>query len=376
MRKILLTFTALIAMVLLVSNVCWAGENEITALDLKTAVEMALGNSNDLQSADWAISKAYEQRKDAVDQVRFIPLAGSSTTPPLAEVAWSNLLKSDLNWQMKKKDLEEKKEQITLEVCKQYVTVSNAQKGVVKAEMAVERDRLALKNARLLLQVGMGSKVSVTNAATQEAISLKTLQAARESLDKAYIGFNGLLGLDVSKRLPLSTTIVYEPLNVEVDWAFLTERAIENSTDIWKLQKAVEMEQVDLDFPYGAGMGYRRYDVEKYDVDMTLASLDAAKKGLREQVQMMFHEIAALEEQIDAAKQVVLISQENLRVASVQYQVGMNTAEQVKKAKAALVDAECNLATLINSHYLLKVNFIKLTGESVMQILENQVPGT
>lgn len=175
------------------------------------------------------------------------------------------------------------------------------------------------------------------------------MAAAGEALDKAWVAFNRLVGLQPQDRPVLTEEPVTVPLTVynldaEAEWA------VESSVDIFKLERARDMAQWDIDYPwtldtYGRAV-YRTYSVQKYEVDIAGYNLAAAREALKEQVRSTYHDIRALEEQEAALEAAVKTAQDALRVIEAQYKVGLVGRDKVREAEAALAEAQANLYSL------------------------------
>ncbi|MCL6635946.1 MAG: TolC family protein [Peptococcaceae bacterium] len=304
--------------------------------------------SDVIRAAQATVDKSYEQRKDAaqvVEATSFIPAPGPEQSP-YADVAWTGLLKADAAWQMAEKDLASKKESVALEVYQKYFTVLSAQAAVYRAEAVLARDRWALQVARAVYWSGSGTKTQLAGAEAKAEGAEKGLAAAREALDKAWVAFNRLIGLQPQERPvlteePVTVLLTVYSLDAEV------ERAVESSTDVFKLQMLRSMAQWDLDYPwtldtYGRAV-YRTYNVQKYEVDIADLNLTSARDALRERVRTTYHDIRALEEQEAALEAAVKTAQDALKV--VQAQLRQSIELQVRQGILNLGAAAEEVAT-------------------------------
>jgi outer membrane protein TolC len=363
----------LLGTLLLAVPAAWAQEKpEPPKLSLREAVERAWRASDVIRAAQAQVDKAYQQRKDAADVVSrmFIPAPGPEQDP-YVDVAWTGLLKADAAWRMAEKDLANKKESVALEVCQKYFAVLSAQAAVYKAEAALARDRWALQVARAVYWSGSGTKTQLAAAEAKLAGAEKGLAAAREALDKAWVAFNRLVSLQPQDRLvlvekPMVSPLVVDSLDAEA------ERAVESSVDIFKLERARDMAQWDLDYPwtldtYGRAV-YRTYNVQKHEVDIAGYNLTMAQETLKERVRSTYHDIRALEEQEAALEAAVQTAQDALRVAEAQYRIGLIARDKVREAETNLAEARADLYSLKCQHAALLATWRYLTGRSVAGI--------
>jgi outer membrane protein TolC len=358
---------------LLAVPVAWAnGPQEPPKLSLQEAVERAWKASDAIRAAGAAVDKAYQQRKDAADVVSrmFIPAPGPEQDP-YVDVAWTGLLKADASWRMAEKDLANKKESVALEVYQKYFAVLSAQAAVYKAEAALARDRWALQVARAVYWSGCGTRTQLAAAEAKLAGAEKGLAAAREALDKAWVAFNRLVSLQPQDRPvlveePAVTLLLVDSLETEA------ERAVESSVDIFKLERARDMAQWDLDYPwtldtYGRAV-YRTYNVQKHEVDIAGYNLTMAREALKERVRSTYHDIRALEEQEAALEAAVQTAQDGLRVVQAQYKVGLVGRDKVREAETNLAEVQANLYSLKCQHAALLATWRYLTGRPVAGI--------
>jgi outer membrane protein TolC len=197
------------------------------------------------------------------------------------------------------------------------------------------------------------------------------LAAAREALDKAWVAFNRLVSLQPQDRPvlveePAVTLLLVDSLETEA------ERAVESSVDIFKLERARDMAQWDLDYPwtldtYGRAV-YRTYNVQKHEVDIAGYNLTMAREALKERVRSTYHDIRALEEQEAALEAAVQTAQDGLRVVQAQYKVGLVGRDKVREAETNLAEVQANLYSLKCQHAALLATWRYLTGRPVAGI--------
>lgn len=351
----------------------WAKEPATPELSLKEAVLMAWSNSEDVKAAELGVEKAEEQRQDASHFVEMIPASGPSGNPNAA-IIWTNFLKADIAWQMAKKDLQQKKDNIVVDVFTKYYTVINCQDKLKKAEVDLGRDEEALRVARAGFRAGTVTGAAVTGAEARAEASRKALEAARAELEKAYISFNKVVGLWPEDRPVLTDALSFTPLEIDSLDAEAA-RAVENSKDIWKLKQLVAIEQLDVDYPWGIGSGgvsYKYYDVEKPDVDIAELNVAAAESAIKEKVRTLYQDIRATEEQYNALLAAKQAAEEQLRVARALYDCGMTTLEKLKEAEAGCAEVENNIAGLVYKHAIQVANFNLLTGRPVVKGISDE----
>lgn len=361
MRRILASTIVVFLLLCTWSPAAFAKEPATPEFTLNDAIECALKQSEDIKSAEVNIDKSWEQREDAADNVNYTPtFTGGGPVLPEVEAAFSGLVKADLAWRVKKKDLDAKEEQVALNTYKAYVGILQAKEAVDNAKITLARDEKLLLNARTSQRVGLVALTDIVGAEAKVNASRAALAAAQESLDKAYITFNRLVGLWPVDRPVLADKIEFSLLQADVIDAE-AERAVENSKDIWKLEQNITIEKLDLDFLTLS------YDVEKKDVESAKITLEGAKKATREATYSLYKDIKALEETQVGLASKVRVAEEALRVANVKFNAGMITKTDLVVAEATLAEAQKALQDVTYQHANLKASFRVLTGRPILE---------
>lgn len=346
----------------------WAKEPATPQISLKEAVLKAWDNSEGIRAAGYNIDKTKEQRDKMSDYVKFIPAAGSGLSPEL-DMLWTNFVKADIGYQTAKKDLEQKKDNVMVDVFTKYYTIIYCQENLNKAEITLERDEKALQMARAQLQAGTATEAVVKGAEAKAEAGRKAVETAKSELEKAYISFNRLVGLWPEDRPILTDALNMTPLEID-NLDTEAARAVTASKDVWKLKQLVQLEQLDVDYPWGvgaAGASWKYYKIEKPDVDIAEENVAAAKNTIKETVRTLYHDITADEEQYNALLAAKKAAEEQLRVTKALYDGGMITLDKLKEAESACAEIQNNLSGLAYKHAVQVANFNILTNRPVVQ---------
>jgi outer membrane protein TolC len=357
MRRVLTVLVGLIMLLSLGLSLAWAKEPARPELSLSEAVKRALNASSEVKAAKLNIDKAYEQREDAADLVEFAPTGGNVN--PQTEATFYDLVQSDLNWRIQKKDYEAKQDSVVFDVYQKYIDILKALEKVQTAEVALSRDEENLRVTKSSQRVGLVTASAVIGAEAKAAASKENLAAAQEELTKAYVSFNKLVDLCPEDRPVLTDKIFYSPLQID-NLDTEVARAVEASRDLWKLKQNISIQKLDLNF------FSKPYDIEKYDVDIAELTSFEAEKKIKELVRTLYHDICTLEEQYAAAIQGLQAAEEALRIAKVQYDVGMITKAKLKEAEAAVFEAKNAVSTITYQHAVLKASFYQLTDRPLV----------
>lgn len=357
LRVIVLSF--LISHCLFSPWACATEEGAVASqhLSLKQAINMALENSEKVKIQRETADKAWEQRDYAEDNVTFKPTDSENAQ---AVARFTALLQANLNYEVERKDIENKIDEVTLAVIDKYYTIKNLQEKVASLQQALHYAEWNKKLSWTRLHVGVmaPSEVPGIDASLQQAKS--QLQSAEEELVKAYTELNILTGMKPEDRPELLDSISYEPLKLYADIEYDIYRAVQNSVDVWKALQNVTIQREDLSFLS------KPYDVEKHDIDIAELSVTQAKEELRKQVRLLYHDIKALEEAIKAAEDGIKAAEEALRVAEVNYDTGMATKADVLQATKELASARQQLTELKCNHAVAVANYRNFIGKEIV----------
>ncbi|WP_027365957.1 TolC family protein [Desulfotruncus alcoholivorax] len=364
MRKTVVIILTLAVLLGGFTTAALAREPATPQLDLQKVIDMALANSQSLKSKDYEKQQAWEKREDAKDNFNVIP---DGATDPATEAKYTALMQSSLNYLMKGKMLDQTKKQISLDAYTKYINVLMAEENLKYAEIALEKDKLAERLAKLSYQVGTTSKPELIGAQSGASVSESSVNVARENLDKAYIELNSLIGLWPEDRPVLQDDIEFEEFKVDNIDAEVN-RAETSSENLWYLEQLVTLQKMDLRyFNYGPGSGQLgSYKVEKYDVDIAEQNAQDAQKQIKEGVQTLYKDILALAEQYKTLVAANESLEELLRVTKVKYDVGMATKMDVQTVQANLAKNQMNIELLKYKNAIMVATFKSMTGKNII----------
>lgn len=357
------------AMLLLSSPAAFAQDAETTTppeLTLQQAVDRALDLSKSLKSAEIEKEKAKEQREDAQDAVSYTPIG---MVNPQITAAYSTLLKTELNYQIKNKSLDALKDDIKAQVVEKYCAVLSAKKANAAAKQTLKNAEWKYNAALGQLHVGMlapASKVAV-EAALEAAKA--GVAAAEESLNKAYVELNSIVGFIPETRPELTTEIPYQELKVDSITADVS-RAISNNTNVWAALQNVTIERQDLRMDQNPLVGIDSYDIEKLEIEIAELTASEAKDALEDNLLLLYHDILTLQESIGAAEQAVAAAEQAVATARLKVEVGMATQGDVIAAQADLEAKINSLASAKYNHSAAVSAYRNLTGRDPLPAVE------
>lgn len=361
MRKI--TFLLIVCFVLIsFTPVITLGEEApvINNLSLEEAEKQAVSYSLSLKGADMDIERAYEVRKSAGDQVRF--MAGVPFTPVGPQDAtvssvYAALLGADLNWRTQEKMLDARIDAVRVGVFQAYTDVLKAQQSLLSAE-ANHRSALWKLNATQMgFQYGVRSQSELELVKAGYEASKAAYKAAQEGEAKAYQALNRLMGYEPDTRWVLQDDPQYAILEMD-SLEYHINKVIADSPMVWSAEQKGKIAKSILDLYPGSSAG-EPYTAKALDVDKAKLEHQNTKEALRNQVEGLYLQLRQLEEQYQAAQEQARLTEETLRIKKVGYEVGINTKGEVLAGEADLIAAQAQVNSLKYAHETQKRIFAK-----------------
>ncbi|MGB9662940.1 MAG: TolC family protein [Moorellaceae bacterium] len=358
MRHLLRWGTALgVALTLALSFVApCAGAAAQETLSLDVAVRLALEHDKSLKKAELEIERTKVLRDEAAESVHFTPAEGTTYGAEI-EASWKNLLSADLSWRASKKDYEAKLDALVLDVCKKYWDTQVAARKLTLQEKLKEQALISLQNARAGVAAGTVAPSTLVQAEAQYEQAVKSYEQAQHALDDAYNALNQALGLDAAARPELTDEVKFEPLEVDsLDSA--VSRALEKAPTVWSARQNIDLKRWAASMMYFSG-SYTPYDARQKELEEAELDYARVKDLMAKGTRSIYYQAKQAEEGYAAAVEALKAAQEKLRVARVQYEVGMATRADVVAAEVAVMQAQQTLDQLVRNHAYLKLAFEK-----------------
>ncbi|MFZ5633370.1 MAG: TolC family protein [Bacillota bacterium] len=326
---------------------------------------MAVKNDKGIKKSALDIEKYETKRDDASDAATYAAFPGGAPNPT-AEAAWYSLLSADLNWQMSKKSYSAEEDRLVLDVCQKYWNVQKSLEDVRAKELSASVAELSFRRVQAMVRLGMTSPESPAGASPQTVLATaesdlarakSDLTKAKNKLNSDYEALNQLLGLWPEDRPQLTDEVKFEPLP-DTDLDYAVQRVIENSPKIWLAEEKINLARYAYESMWASGQ-YTSYDVRKVEKEQAEIDAVTAKDATRLATRGLYYTVRNLEAGIPAAEKGLEGAQEALRVAKLQFELGMITRENLLKAEATLADARKNLLDLKQQHAYMKLAFQK-----------------
>lgn len=324
-------------------------------LSLNQAVALALANDNSVEKATIEIDRTQELRDSAGGKIIYIPTGPVNDGNAVS--AYTSALNAELTYQKSMKDLTAAQEAVIYNTCSNYWDLVNAQQKLKIAKMGLDKVSQDLQKARISFQVGVASKIELTNAETQLKSSQASYASAQNNLDTAYSVFNKSIGLWSEDRPILTEDLEFKPLKITDLSAEITSR-IEQNPNIWYAETAANMMKSLEEQGLNVGSGIPG-DARQAGVQQTLLDVATGKQTAEQAVESLYYKIRSLEENYAAAQQGLLLLEDNLKVQQIKTDIGMGTKNELLAVELEIASARQALAELNYQHHLAILAFEK-----------------
>lgn len=320
-------------------------------LTLEESITMALNHSRTLKNANLAIDLADESLDDAESAWRPSYATEYVDLSPSIETRYANLLSQEYNYDSAVSQRDIQKDAVKAEARSSYYDLLKAIDSLALKKTELEAQQISYKNSQVYYDVGMLSIIGLTQAKLALLQKQADYVAAENALNDSYTDFNYLVGLDINDRPILSTEPVME--NLEIDnVAGQISLTMSNSPSLELVDAALELRE-ELIWTSGG--------TTSSELAVSQAELNAAttKETVEKSLYSVYHSVKNLEESYMTAKNNLALAQQNLNIAKLKYDLGMNTKADVLAAEYSLLQAQNNLLSITCNHDILKETFYK-----------------
>lgn len=356
MKRYINTLVLSILATLLLAMPVYAKEPATPEITMNQAIQMALDHSADLKNAQTELDRSYEVRQFSSENLKFVPV-GPATTDVTR--AFYGLQQADLSWQMAKKSLQVKKDNVEMAVHQAYNTILQAQEKLKFSQLNVKNAEIKRNIAAASLRVGTIDKYTLVQAEASLSSAKSSLEADTKALDDAYQKFNQLVGLWPEDRPHLAETPMLKKLQVDILDAHVA-RILEESPSLWLAKEKVNLAKITLDtYNFSDPTRLEPYKAKEYDVDKAIISASDAQEQTKKLIRTLYYSVRQLEDKYVAVNEQVKVAEENLRVTKIKSANGMTTSSDVVEAETAVVKAHLQVLDIACQHDILVLAFLK-----------------
>lgn len=348
----------------------WADDNsgQLT-LTLEQAIAMAKEHSYTYKQKLLEVDRTYEIRKARAEGVEYTPISGVFN--PTGANIFNALLAADLEWQVAKRKLQLEEDKIEYNVTAAYYDALSKQVRVKAAEAALKAAEKDLQESRARVNVGLESKFNLTLKESVYKSALANLEAEKKSFTDSLVKLNQLIGINENERPVLVSEVQYVPeeiLSLEAE----INRVMDQSPEIFAARGQYEIQKTMLNIltPSSSADVYNPSYIPREAKNISVQQLEyniaAIKEAYRIKMNSKYYQLKKLEEQIPALEYNVKANEESLRIAQVQYRVGMITKAQLNEYERKVEDAKRQYYEAVVGYKVAAMSFKKPWVESSM----------
>jgi outer membrane protein len=316
-------------------------------LTYEQAIQKALSSSYSLQNAQADIDRAEEVKEKAADNVLYTP-AGPGNS--YANKAYTGYAKAEIGYSMQKKKLTVEEDSIAYSVREAYNAVLQALEKKKLADQSVENAYLQNNIARYKQMQGLISDYEADKADKTYQSELKNQKAAVTAVDNAYEKLNQLIKVPANTRLNLTDYPTFKKLE-NVDLEAHVAQVLDENPSIWLAGKNIDLARLDLDlYTFNDKTNPDSYKAKQIDVDKAQYTYSDARDKTAQGVRNIYYNIRQLEENYDVLQQKLKMAEDALRLAQVQFDVGVITKAELSSARLAVEQLKQQLADTTISH--------------------------
>lgn len=312
-------------------------------------LDLALKSSRDLKTTEMDVERIEIIRDDAKDDSDFIPLRyGVNELELPANAAYLKFSKADFEYQLAKKTVEKIKEKIAYEIKINYYNVLKSEDNKKLAKMSLELMNQKKHLIDLNNREGFASDIEKRQTQRDYEESKKQYNLAEKELEKAYEKLNDLVGLDIKTRYTLKDELTFEKDIDDVDGHI--SRTIENSPDIWALEKIIRLKDLNvdlhvfnLDMKTKWSFGIDPYDAKEIDAKIAEVQLGKAKQQYSQKLRELHTTLKQLKEQYEKDAIIYEKAKDDLKMAKLNVEIGNELPITEKKAELQLENTKKQL---------------------------------
>ena len=325
--------------------------NSKRILTLEEAITTTLENNPALKNAQLDSERAEELKKDIEEYVKYIPQNVPINTPGVGEL-YANYQIADMNYQVSKRDIENLRKSIILDVHSKYCDVVKYEAQLVANKKAFQRDQIAHDINILRNKLGMATKSDLESSELQLHQSRSLMENTSHLLSMARNALNILMGIsatDYTLVVPKWETIDIGPIETEIS------KALSSSSEVWKAGLAANVLE-------NTKYLVSDWDLGKIDAEKALQGEAMARESIKKATNSLYWTLSGMDSRRDTLILAIENANNAVEIAKNSYQVGVGTKLDVIKAEAILESLKTQLVELDCQNDVYLNQFKVLTG--------------
>lgn len=356
MRRVLIPIIICLLLISILPGNCLAAETNVSAtLTVDEAIELAIANSKDLQSASLDLDAAALSRDNAWDDNNAVLLSsyipGTDLHVSIATGSEANVYSTNYTWLSKLRGYDTALEAVSISVYQKYYDILAAINKLESQRLSAQLDEENLRITELRCQLGLDTQAVLYGAQTKVAASQAALVTAQQDLDQKYITLADYIGLPEGSRPSLDNTVTYVPAKID-DPELAIRSIVDSSPSVWLADENVRLQENTSGLSNDYKMDNINRDKANLVVSMTREKMEQSTRNI-------YYQLINLQNSYQASLENDRSLQENLRVARLMFDLGMNTKVDVTAAELAASNSRQTLNSLVYQQVILKMTFAK-----------------
>ena len=349
----------LISCLLLCTGTVFAGQEAVSDVkqnfSIDDAIKRAVEQSKELKRISSGIKQKDIQYEDLSDSVR--GEIDYTNLAPGEDTVYTNFFNTASGLRIAKKNLENQKKLAIIDTKAAYFDIFAKKDNYAAVQDSVRLAQIKLSQENARFNVGASTTAQVQTAETSLAGAKTNLAEAQKNLDASYDLLNTLLNYDLETRLELTSAPEYKSYSVDKIEDIVT-KAVNNSYEIWSVKEAATLAEKLKIYEKYYSIGRENEAQARLDVSTTKDDMIQSVRDLCNSIKAMdIKHVQLLQQQKDA--------KEKLRVAKLQKDVGMVTADAVVTLDVTAKQVNAQIRSLVIEHINAIDNLKRLTGEPV-----------
>ena len=348
-------------------------EQKLFKLTLKEAIDYALEHNKDISIQDIKIEKQqfeYDQNmrdikkydnseKGAMD---YPPAIYPAVTPekPVNERLYevgAVQRHIDFTLQQVKKDKEKLINDITNNVRKAYydLLLKEEEKNIAEENLKLAQEQY--KKNKLMLENGQISEHQLLMANMSVTQAKSTYEAAKVMYEVQLLNFNSTLGMELDTQVVLVDKITvpeYEAIDLEksIESALKDNKTLKAAKENYEIQKII-LEALSIKYP---NITYK-YKEQQMAIEEAEKNLRSAEVIIEMGLRSAYSNLTSVRDNIEIYQESIKLAERSLEIAELNYELGMNTINDVAEARISLMNAKKSYMGHLHQYHTALINF-------------------
>lgn len=324
---------------------------------LQEAIEYALEHNKELRDAEEDIKKAKvaldsaQESRRAMERRRDIPLPRGYEGDRSLNGYYVKQAEQGIELLTKQK--EQKKESLKYDLEKLFYDIKTTKDKAEYIRESIKRMEQQIAIEELKINLNMSTQLVLDTVKLQKDALVNQLSNLEYALAGYYTALKTKLGIDPLAEVeitPVSTTYAeYVPKDIEEAY----KSALENNISILAAKQRVELLELDLEIvkKYYT-LGFKTYRDNEIDLRKTRDDYDILQKTTRDQLKLLFDDIAIKKSEYLNKKEALAKAEFNYKIAQLKFLLGLISRISLVDEQLSLMNSRIEEETALQKYIL------------------------